>query len=36
MRGSPQAQLLIDPNTGAVTEAPWQAISIPALQRLAP
>ena len=33
--GSPQGQLLIDPNTGAVTKAPWQAISIPALQRLA-
>ena len=32
----PRAQLLIDPNTGAVTKSPWQAISIPATQRLAP
>jgi hypothetical protein len=34
--GTPQAQLLIDPETGAVTPAPWQAVSDPAWQRLAP
>jgi WD40 repeat protein len=33
---TPQAQLLVDPETGAVTPAPWQAISDPAWQRLAP
>jgi Tol biopolymer transport system component len=34
--GRPEAQLLIDPETGTVTPAPWQAISDPAWQRLAP
>jgi dipeptidyl aminopeptidase/acylaminoacyl peptidase len=34
--GSRQAQLLIDPDTGAVTPAPWLATSDPAWQRLAP
>ena len=30
------AQVLIDPNTAAVTKAPWQAVSDPAWQRRAP
>ena len=34
--GSSVGQLLIDPNTGAATPAPWMAESEPAWQRLAP
>jgi len=34
--GTPEAQLLIDPQSGAVMPAPWQAVSDPAWQRLAP
>ena len=34
--GSAVGQLLIDPNTGAATPAPWMAESEPAWQRLAP
>jgi hypothetical protein len=36
MTGRYQEQLLIDPNTGLVTLAPWHAVSDPAWQRRAP
>ena len=36
LNGNMTPQLLIDPTTGASTDASWNGVSLPAWQRLAP